>query len=66
MHGSETMLEAQADRFPDSVFGFNKVSKALTDEGEARERSNISNGNSFEDLDLELRWNDRDVAGKSR
>lgn len=51
MHGSETMLEAQADLFPDPIFGFSEISKALTDEGKARERSDVNEGNSFEDLD---------------
>lgn len=66
VHSSEPMLEAQADIFPDPIFGFNQVSKRLTDEGETRERSDVSNGNSFENLDEELRWNDRDGAGKRR
>lgn len=51
VHGSETMLGAPADIFPDSIFGFNQVSKALTDEGEGRERGDVGNGSSFEDLD---------------
>lgn len=51
VHGSETVLEAQADFFPDPIFSFYQVSKTLTDEGEARERSDVSEGNSFEDLD---------------
>lgn len=37
MHGSETVLEAHADIFPDPIFGFYQVGKASTDEGKARE-----------------------------
>ena len=51
VHAYETDFRAEADAFPDAVFGGDEVGEAFADEGEAGEGGGVDDGGLEEDFD---------------